>query len=105
MLRSSVTRPSEVHGGTKAWKTPERFELREGENVLGRGKDAALRIDSLEVSRRHALLTVTEGRVTIEDLGSSNHTYVGGEKIHDTVELKLGAKLKFGRIRARLVSG
>lgn len=81
----------------------ERFELREGENVLGRGKDAALQIDSLEVSRRHALLTVSEGKVTLQDLGSSNHSYVEGEKIHDAVELKLGAKLKFGRIKARLV--
>lgn len=52
-----------------------------GELVLGRGDDAAMvTIDHASVSRRHARLLVGED-LRIEDLGSSNGTFVAGERL------------------------
>lgn len=81
----------------------ERFRLAEGENLVGRVESAALRLDVLDVSRRHAVLTVSGGKVTVRDLGSSNHTYVDGLETEGTVDVPLGATLGFGSLEARLI--
>ena len=81
----------------------ERFRLQDGENPVGRGEDAALRIVSPDVSRRHAVLTVDGETVTVRDVGSSNHTFLAGKRIDETVEVPLGAELRFGGVKARLI--
>src|SRR5690606_11770903 len=48
-------------------------------SLIGRDTRCHLRIPSSAVSRRHAELRVEEGQVTLEDLGSSNGTYVNQE--------------------------
>jgi len=48
--------------------------------VAGRGDDAGLRLDSPIVSQPHARFTVDGGTLTIEDLGSTNGTFVNGER-------------------------
>ena len=53
--------------------------LQPGDNLLGRTHDATIWVDHSSVSRRHALLRVTEEEATIEDCGSRNGTFVGGE--------------------------
>ena len=58
------------------------FEAPLGRSVIGRGSNATLRIDSAEVSRVHALLDCSRGRVTIEDQGSVNGTGVNGVRHH-----------------------
>ena len=73
--------------------------LAEGENILGRGPESIDWIDRDTVSRRHARIVVTgETRRSIEDLGSKNGTYVGGQAadsgsrpLSDGDEFKLGA--------------
>ncbi len=50
-------------------------------SLIGRDTRCHLRIPSSAVSRRHAELRVEEGQVTLEDLGSSNGTYVNQERI------------------------
>lgn len=77
--------------------------LRQGENLVGRGDQATVRIESPEVSRLHAVVTVEGERVTVADLGSSNHTFLRGERIDGAVEVPAGAEIEFGRIPARLV--
>ena len=81
----------------------ERFELVEGDNLVGRSRAARIVLVHRELSRRHARLRVAAGRVWLRDEGSRNHTYVGDEEVSDEVEIVPGSELRFGRLRARLV--
>lgn len=67
-----------------------------GENVIGRAPDALIALPSSKVSRRHARITVSEGRAVVEDLGSRNGTYVGTRRLDHAVELKNGDRIGIG---------
>ena len=75
------------------------FPLREGENLLGRTEDAAAKIDAATVSRHHARILVSKGGATLEDLGSKNGTYLGGERLGAPRALRDGDEIALGRIR------
>ncbi len=77
------------------WRDRE-ITLAEGENLLGRDRQAVVWIDSATVSRRHAHIVVTDGEAVIEDLGSRNGTSVEGQKIHGPVRLADGDRLRLG---------
>jgi DNA-binding winged helix-turn-helix (wHTH) protein len=72
--------------------------LREGENILGRTDDAAVWIDSSNVSRRHARIVVSGGKATIEDLGSKNGTSVSGRRIDRPTPLEGGDQIALGPV-------
>ena len=74
--------------------------LHEGENVLGRDDGADVPIEVPGVSRRHARIVVSDGRATLEDLGSKNGTFVGeGEvPVTDPVPLPDRSPLRLGRV-------
>jgi DNA-binding winged helix-turn-helix (wHTH) protein len=55
--------------------------LLEGANIIGRAPDAAIHCDVSGVSRHHARIVVSGGHATLEDLGSTNGTYVRRERI------------------------
>jgi pSer/pThr/pTyr-binding forkhead associated (FHA) protein len=57
------------------------FGLTEGEMHLGRAVDNELVFDDPSLSRRHARLRCQGARVELEDLGSSNGTFVNGRRI------------------------
>ena len=63
--------------------------------VLGRGADVDIRLEDPGVSRRHAQITVADGRSTISDLGSTNGTLVDGQKVTTSV-LADGAVIRLG---------
>ena len=63
--------------------------------VVGRGADVDLRLVDAAVSRRHARLSVTDATVMLEDLGSTNGTFVNGRKV-DAAALRDGDRLTFG---------
>jgi len=74
------------------------FSVAEGgaETVIGRGKEAQVRIDDAGASRAHArLIQVPEGGYVLEDLGSTNGTFVDGERI-DRTELASGHRIHIG---------
>ncbi len=73
------------------------FELLDGVNIVGRGPDAAIRLNAPGISRHHARIIVRNGHITIEDLGSKNGTYVGGQRINATRELKDGDEIRLSR--------
>ncbi len=59
-----------------------RVELpRAGAVVIGRAPDADVRVGDAAASRRHAVLTVADGEVQVDDLGSHNGTRVNGERV------------------------
>jgi FHA domain len=69
----------------------------DGELILGREHATAdLVIEDPGVSRRHARVLPDNGTVIVEDLGSSNGTYVNGERISGPVEVEAGDELQVG---------
>jgi len=56
--------------------------------VLGRSLECDLAIVTPQVSRQHARLEVAEGRLYIEDLGSSNGTMVNGKRASTRQQLR-----------------
>ena len=70
----------------------KEFELKEGENILGRSDDCDLVIVQDGVSKRHLKLTINKDSAYIEDLGSSNGTIVNGKTI-TKLSLKNGDKI------------
>ena len=57
------------------------WDLSEGTAEAGRSPDSALFLDDITVSRHHAAFTVAAGILTVQDLGSTNGTYVNGERV------------------------
>jgi len=70
--------------------------LREGENVLGRTRDAIVWVDGSSVSRRHARIVVRGESATIEDLGSKNGTLLRGTRVTGPVPLADGESFLLG---------
>lgn len=82
----------------------DEIPLRSGENVIGRDPQDTIVIRVPEVSRHHARLVVSGDRVTIEDLGSKNGTFVGTERIGSPTEVRPGDAILVGTIRMTLVT-
>ncbi len=59
------------------------FDLKPSGTSIGRQPDVDIYLESLAVSRQHARILCNNGQFFVEDLGSSNGTYVNGEKILD----------------------
>ena len=70
--------------------------LEQGENLIGRDREAIVWIDDESVSRRHARISVGPEGATIEDLGSKNGTYLGGKKIRGPALLSDRDAVKIG---------
>jgi hypothetical protein len=67
----------------------------ETEVVIGR-EDTDLTIDDVELSRRHAVVRRHASRLQVEDLGSTNGTYVDGTRIEEPTILGGGAEIQIG---------
>ena len=75
----------------------EARPLESGRTVVGRVPECDVSFpDDPSVSREHAALLVAHGHVTIEDLGSSNGTYVNDERIHDPTVIRHGDRIRIG---------
>jgi ABC transport system ATP-binding/permease protein len=66
-----------------------------GEIVIGR-EDVDLVLDDAEVSRHHATVRRVGRILEVEDLGSSNGTFVDGERIEGPTQVGAGARLRVG---------
>lgn len=65
--------------------------------VIGRSADCQLILDDDYVSTRHARLYATPRGYWVEDLGSTNGTYVNDERISSPVEFSRDDTLRIGR--------
>jgi DNA-binding winged helix-turn-helix (wHTH) protein len=70
--------------------------LEPGDNLIGRDREAVVWIDDESVSRRHARISIGDGGVSIEDLGSKNGTYVGGRRLKEPVPIRDRDVVKIG---------
>jgi pSer/pThr/pTyr-binding forkhead associated (FHA) protein/subtilisin family serine protease len=71
--------------------------LRAGTITLGRGSENDVVLSSPNVSRRHAQIACKDGRCGVEDLGSSNGTFVDGERV-SRATLRPGCRLRLGDV-------
>src|SRR5436189_3489590 len=76
----------------------------EGELLIGRASDLDLVLVEDMVSRKHAKLIAQNGSLTLSDLGSTNGTFVNGEKIRRT-ELKRNDRILIGTSIIKVISG
>ena len=83
------------------WKK-QSFYLADGEYLAGRDEAYAIIIDASTVSRRHARIVVLSGRATVEDLESTNGTWVNGKRITGPSALGPGDELALGSEKLRV---
>jgi hypothetical protein len=81
-----------------------RYALTEGEIRIGRHAEAHILLDDVTVSRRHALITIVDGRVILTDQASLNGTYVAGERVNSHV-LSDGDEVQIGRFHLTYLEG
>ena len=80
------------------------FPLRmEREIIIGRSSDLDMVLVEDMVSRRHARISTVGGEITIQDMGSTNGTFVNGEKVTKS-PLKEGDRLLLGTSIIKLVA-
>jgi pSer/pThr/pTyr-binding forkhead associated (FHA) protein/uncharacterized RDD family membrane protein YckC len=72
------------------------IELPNGESVIGRSRACLVQIAETTVSRQHAILVVEPGKVRLRDLGSSNGTFVNGERVDGELPLADGDRVVVG---------
>ncbi len=77
-------------------KVGQSFSLDKPELIVGREAGADIVISDAEVSRKHARIYLVSGGYTIEDLGSTNGTFVGGTRLIGPHALLSGESIMFG---------
>ena len=79
------------------------YEFVVPETTVGRGDHNMLTIRDASVSLTHCEILAYGPEVIVRDLGSSNGTFVNGERLHNQQrQLKAGQVVKFGLVEARL---
>ena len=77
-------------------------ELNVDTTTIGRVEDNTFQIADASVSSHHCEILLRGSEVVIKDLGSTNGSFINGEKISESV-LKPGQTLKLGQIELQLV--
>jgi pSer/pThr/pTyr-binding forkhead associated (FHA) protein/subtilisin family serine protease len=99
---TSVSAPSvpsipTMDHGTLSGAGLAAYPLRTGAVELGRGSENDVVLHSPTVSRHHARIVCLDGVCTVEDLGSSNGTFVDGQRVSRAL-LKPGSQLQLGDV-------
>jgi two-component system cell cycle response regulator len=88
--RATMTVITGLHAG-------QVFALDAGDHVIGRGTEANVWVEDPSISRRHACVSRrSDGRFSVEDLGSTNGTFVSGRRIDGRAELVSGDRVQVG---------
>ena len=74
-----------------------RAELADAPLLIGRGSDAAIKLDDDYVSTRHARVAASGDEWFVEDLGSTNGTYVGSVRITQPTTIGPGVQVRVGK--------
>jgi pSer/pThr/pTyr-binding forkhead associated (FHA) protein len=77
-------------------KQTREIPITQTELLIGRGADCELRLGVPDVSRHHCLIRVTDDEALLVDLGSSNGTYLNGERVRSQAVLHSGDLLQVG---------
>lgn len=97
----------EIDSKSRCWLigTNRNFPLPEGENIIGRDPSCDVWLDDPDVSRRHARIRVDSSNraATLEDLGSTNGTWVGRSRIQSQTTLGDGNVIRFGPVQLKFL--
>jgi FHA domain len=83
-----------VHGGEGA--KPSTVKLN-GSTDVGRGDACAITLDDTYVSQQHARFFERDGAWFVEDLGSTNGTYLNDERVTQPAEVHPGDVVRLGK--------
>jgi predicted component of type VI protein secretion system len=98
MLQASLKVLSERQVGTV-------IQLPQGRFLIGREEDCHLRPNSELVSRHHCVFTNDNITLRLRDLGSTNGTFVNGERLKTAVVLNSGDRVAVGKLDFEVVIG
>jgi pSer/pThr/pTyr-binding forkhead associated (FHA) protein len=84
-----------------AGMTGRTHELKADKTTIGRVEDNTFQIAEPSVSSHHCEIVLRGNDVVVKDLGSTNGTFINGEKVSESV-LKPGQILRLGQIEMRL---
>jgi hypothetical protein len=82
---------------------PRQISLHAGESIIGRDETCRIVVAGALVSRRHARILLESGELCIEDLGSTNGTFVNLARIHGRVPLYRGDRIFVGTSEIEVV--
>jgi ATP/maltotriose-dependent transcriptional regulator MalT len=85
----------EIMSGSTAWRVP----LSEARITLGKATENGIAVDDTTVSHMHAVLERFEAGWCINDLGSSNGTWLNGERVWSQHRLRDGDEIRLGQTR------
>jgi FHA domain/Tetratricopeptide repeat len=89
---------------SKIFAAGTRFPIKKETTTIGRSSASDIDlVNDDTASRVHAQLTRHGEQLYVEDMGSTNGTYVNGERITDVVPLSLGDELRVGNTSLRRV--
>lgn len=71
--------------------------LRESGTLIGRSPECALVLDDDYASGRHCRIYRGDDSWVIEDLGSTNGTFLGQQRLHGSAPVDVGSQLRIGR--------
>lgn len=80
------------------------IEVKSGMTIVGRHPQCDARLDSLRISRRHAGLIALGAKVLVRDLGSTNGTWINGQRC-ESGTAEIGDEIRFAHIRFRVTEG
>jgi pSer/pThr/pTyr-binding forkhead associated (FHA) protein len=82
---------------TEGGLTGTRIGLTGAPVLIGRANDSTLVLEDDYASTRHARISLQNGVWVVEDLGSTNGTYLGQRKIDGPVQLDVGVPVRIGK--------
>ena len=102
-VNDEVGRATRSIDATTFWIVADsQHRLSEGANILGRDPEANVWVNRPGVSRRHARIVVTRDQAILEDLGSTNGTWIGGERVTTPTPLGDGDEIRLGPVTVTL---
>jgi len=78
-------------------RTLQAYDFKQESIIVGRDDGADVVVDNPSVSRRHAEIRLTDDGWVVDDLGSSNGTFLRGARIQEPHSIGLGDEIGFGK--------
>lgn len=85
-------------------QTGMSYVLPQGNTTVGRHPESDIFLNDVTVSRQHCRFVLEEGRLMVEDSGSTNGTYVNDARV-DEAQLRAGDEVLVGRFHFLVAHG